>query len=86
MGTKDVYKWENMGGASEHWVAYSYYDLGLNETPMHREPYTCVGHAAEDEVLPPPVQVPLTSYLSSSSPYLCPYMCRPSQYPSTNPP
>ena len=50
MGTKDIYKWEYMGGASEHWVAYSYYDLGLNETPMHREPYTCVGHAAEDEV------------------------------------
>ncbi len=64
MGTKAVQKWEFMGGASEHWVAYSYYDLGLNETPMHREPYTCVGHSAEDEVLPPPVQT-LTDAIGS---------------------
>ncbi len=26
-GGKEVYKWTEIGGASEHWVAYSYYDL-----------------------------------------------------------
>jgi hypothetical protein len=57
MGSKAFYKWEDMGGTSEHWVSYSFYDLGLNECPSHRQPYTCEGHAATDPVLPEDITI-----------------------------
>ena len=66
-------------------MAYSYYDLGLNETPMHREPYTCVGHAAEDEVLPPPVQVPPPTALPLGL-SLAHRPCRPCRCAAPHPP
>lgn len=58
MGDTDFVKWGVVDGSNESWLDWSYYTFNEGENAAFPEGYHCVGHAADDPVLPP--HVPLT--------------------------
>ena len=61
MGGTDFSKWDDVAGNNQTFLEYSYYTLLEGENAYYPDAYTCVGHAADDTVLPD--MLPLTDAL-----------------------
>jgi hypothetical protein len=56
MNGVEFQKWASVDGSGEEWLSYSYYTQDAGENLYFPDAYTCVGHAADDRVLPDRLQ------------------------------
>jgi hypothetical protein len=51
-------------GSEEDWLEYSYYTFPRGKNPYFSDANTCIGHAADDPVLPQQYDLPYTAGLT----------------------
>jgi hypothetical protein len=65
IGGYEFYKWTPEESTQDNWLSWSFYNIAENTNKAHLKPYTCIGHAAQDQVLPD--KLPLTDVLEKAA-------------------